>query len=87
MQDTLHVVYLSSDVKKGCEHCNEPIPFGDSADIGIWVNHYINHGYKLLHIGTESSWNHEGAPWNSTVAVMGKPRQKARRKQTIRPVE
>jgi hypothetical protein len=36
------------------------------------VNHYLGHGLKLLHIGTESSRTPEGEVWQSTVAVLGK---------------
>ena len=36
------------------------------------VNHYLGHGLKLLHIGTQSSRTAEGEIWLSTVAVLGK---------------
>ena len=68
MQDITHVVCVASNVKKSCEHCNDPIPYGDGADIGEWINHYLGHGYKLLHIGTDYGFG--DVP--NTVAVLGK---------------
>ena len=67
MQDTQHVVYLSTNISKGCEHCRDPIPYGEGAGIGEWINHYIGHGYKLLHVGSETD-----GEFTYTVAVMGK---------------
>jgi len=37
------------------------------------VNHYIaQHGYALLHVGTETSRDDKGKPWHNTIAVLGK---------------
>ena len=65
-----HVVYVSTTIETGCEHCVSRIggeQFSES------VNHYIKaHSYKLLHVGQESSHADEGSLWHSTVAVLGK---------------
>ena len=53
-----------------CEHCERFVGgdlFADS------VNHYIEeHGYKVLHVGAETSRDMEGKPWDMTVAVLGR---------------
>jgi hypothetical protein len=65
-----HVVYVSTGEQKECEHCGESV--GGSL-FAKAVNHYIEeHGYKLLHIGTDTNWSDEGTPWHDTVAVVGK---------------
>lgn len=70
------VVHLSTSVFGGrCEHCrqafvHEPVV----PEFQTQVNHYLEHGYTLLHVGQETSTDDEGNPWHSTVAVLGKPR-------------
>ena len=65
-----HVVYLSSNTGGGgCPHCEDGPPY--DSDVGVGINHLIKHGYKVLHVGQESSWSHEGQLWSSTVAVLG----------------
>ena len=64
-----HVVHVSTDIERRCEFCSEPIGgdrFPDS------INHYIReHGYRLLHVGTETA-DTDGGLWHSTVAVLGR---------------
>jgi len=43
----------------------------DWYDLGNRIQHYLDHGYKLLHVGSETSHDDEGKPWHSTVAVVG----------------
>jgi hypothetical protein len=65
-----HVVSLSTDEGKGCEHCDTQV---GSEDFTGSINHYIEqHGYKLLFIGQESSRDYEGNPWQIIVAIVGK---------------
>ena len=65
-----HVVYISTNVSTGCEHCSMQIGFENFAES---INHYIKkHGYKLLHVGTETSTSSNGEPWHSSVAILGK---------------
>jgi hypothetical protein len=69
-KDIKHVVYISTNIGTGCEHCDAKIGIDNFAES---INHYINdHGYKLLHVGTETSHDMEGNPWHSSVAVLGK---------------
>jgi hypothetical protein len=43
-----------------------------SDDLSDRINHFIEaHGYRLLHVGTETSHDSNGNPWHSTVAVLG----------------
>ena len=73
-------VQLSSAIGKSCEECSaEHSPeflFSDPEDVGAQVSHYIEaHGYQLLHIGQQTGRDQAGHPWQTTVAVVGKPRQ------------
>lgn len=65
------VIQLSSNIQKPCPHCNE-MKIGDDQDVGDKISHYLKHGYKLLHVGQETSQDNGGNPWQSTVAVVGK---------------
>jgi hypothetical protein len=43
-----HVVYLNSDIRRGCEECGESFGF-DHHNLANSINHYIDqHGYKLI---------------------------------------
>lgn len=42
------------------------------SDLQEHVNHYLGHGWVLLHVGQETRIS-EGAPIALTVAVMGRP--------------
>jgi len=65
-----HIVHISTNIGTGCEHCQDQrIGVDDFADS---VNHYIKaHGYRLLHTAAETSYDMDGKPWHSTVAVVG----------------
>jgi hypothetical protein len=70
-----HIVHVSTGVGTYCEHCGEPVGCFEGKDPGLAksVNHYIEqHGYTLLHVGTETSRDDQGKPWHATVAVLGK---------------
>lgn len=67
---TKHVVHITTDVSKGCEHCHFTI---GSDRLAESINHYISeHGYKLLHVGQETTSDQDGKPWHTTAAVLGK---------------
>lgn len=51
-----------------CPDCGQTF---ECEDIGKAISHAIGHGYRLLHIGTESQRASEGL-WHSTVAFIGK---------------
>jgi len=70
LQDVKEVVEVSSSFWKTCKYCSALKLSEDSVE--AQVNHYLGHGLKLLHIGTESSRTDEGKIWHSTVAVLGK---------------
>ncbi len=84
----MHVVYISTNIGTCCEHCDEPIGLAGPGDhrLAESINHYIEkHGYKLLHVGTETTGDSEGSPWHTTVALLGTTRIHKPRK--IRPLE
>jgi hypothetical protein len=66
-----HVVHLSTNTGKNCEHCNKGSFSID--DLGELINHYIDeHDYKLLHIGSEFGRDLNGATVHYTAAIVGK---------------
>jgi hypothetical protein len=69
-KEVQHVVYVSTNIGTGCEHCQTTLGLERFAES---INHYIEqHGYKLLHVGTETSHDDDGSPWHSSVALLGK---------------
>ena len=69
-----HVVHLSTNIGKTCEHCTFWTGAGaDEHNLAESINHYIaQHGYSLLHVGTETTHSDDGGLWHSTVALLGK---------------
>ena len=72
MADTDRVVRVSSNIHGGvCEECAQALSGDD--DFEMKVNHYLReHGYRLLHVGQETTDGPDGKPWQLTVAVLGK---------------
>lgn len=66
-------VEISSNIHGGCVHCGAATVDDSSESITDGVNHYIEkHGYRLLHVGQQSSWAPDGKQvWYATVAVLG----------------
>ncbi len=72
MNNVKQVVRVTSDSLETCGVCgNLPAALSKEIDVADSINHYLKHGYKLLHIGTETS-KEDGGLWHSTVAVLGK---------------
>jgi len=70
-KDVKHVVYISTNIGTGCEHCHG-VSIGLD-DFAKSVNHYVEqHSYKVLHVGQETGYDMDGKPWHSTVAVLGR---------------
>ncbi len=60
---------VSTDISRGCEHCGASIGYEDFTGA---VNHFIQtHGYKLIHVGTETISDRDDKPWHTTVAILG----------------
>jgi hypothetical protein len=70
MKETTHIIHISTDGGTRCKLCG---PQADLVFFDKLINHYIEqHGYKLLHVGTETSREKmEGKLYHSTVAVLG----------------
>ena len=63
------VTRISTDLYRNCEHCNSRVGWSDFA---ASINHYISaHSYRLLHVGTETTQDRDGKPWQTTVAILG----------------
>jgi hypothetical protein len=67
---TKHVVHMTSGSDQGCPHCPGEAP--PSKDWRAAVEHCIQrHGYRLLHVGTETTTAADGSLRHATVAVLG----------------
>jgi hypothetical protein len=66
-----HVVRVTTESSRAsCEHCHHE---QGGLDFPASINHYIEqHGYRLLHVGTETTDDKNGNPWHCTIAVLGK---------------
>lgn len=72
LDDIKHIIHVSTINTTYCEFlrdgCEQKFHNFDSA-----VNHYIEkHGYKLLHLGSETYQKETGDVFNCTVAILGK---------------
>jgi len=73
VENVRHTVEIADHISKGCEHCDY---FGGGGlgdgSLSDAINHYITeHGYRLLHVGTQTNHDQDGRPWHNTVAVLG----------------
>jgi len=63
------IVHVSTNGGGMCPACSTILQPRDDFDGA--VNHLLQqHGYKMEHVGQETSWDSEGRPWQSTVAVL-----------------
>ncbi|GHT87530.1 hypothetical protein AGMMS49543_23830 [Betaproteobacteria bacterium] len=69
IQDVSKTTQVSSNEWGTCTVCGNLLPDGE---ISNRINHYLSHGYKLLHVGTEGGGGIPGEERNyATVAVLG----------------
>lgn len=62
-----HIISFTSVGVSNCEHCKANFSFQET------INHYIDqHGYKLLHVGTQSSLHTDGNLVHDVAIVLGK---------------
>ena len=59
-------IYISTGILKSCEVCSVDIAYQDIAE---QINHYLDHRYKVLHIGEETFESDKGLE-HRTVAVL-----------------
>jgi hypothetical protein len=73
MENVKRTTEVSSDIGRACEHCGEAIGYSPrTLGISDSINHYIEaHGYRLLHVGTQTTHGSNEKPWHTTVAVLG----------------
>ncbi len=63
------VIYLSTGENSACQICEG----SGQMNFEEAINHYIQeHGFRLLHVGTQTSHAGRGDLWNDTVATLGK---------------
>lgn len=69
LQSVNEIKVISTNIHETCKHgCTLPYA-GEFFESN--VNHYIQeHGYKILHVGQESTSDNEGKPYHSTIAVL-----------------
>jgi len=75
-----HLVEITTNASKGCEECDSVLS-GVENFAGA-VNHYLQvHGYRLIHLGSQTSHDYQGNPWQSTIAVLGTDKAPKRKKK------
>ncbi len=67
MIDVQNVVKVSDIELVQCPICHTLPP----DNVAEAINHYLKHGYKLLHVGQETSRDGNSL-WQSSVAFLGK---------------
>lgn len=63
------VAQVYSGTGEACSECRSPLDA--TVDFGGAVNHYLDHSYKLLHVGQQTTRADEGL-WQETVAILGR---------------
>lgn len=72
LNDVKEVVEVNSGVWKRCPHCDGLTMSGqDSMDLDLRINHFLQHGYRLLYLGQQTT-NADGKPWQTTVVLLGR---------------
>jgi hypothetical protein len=72
IENVKRTTQISSNVGRGCEHCGYAIGSAGREDLSDGINHFIEvHGYRLLHVGTDTDHGRDGKVWHNTVAVLG----------------
>jgi hypothetical protein len=71
MDPVRRIAQIHSDVFGGCPGCEEYSGLSD--DLDERVNHLIGHGWKVLHVGQETTDGMGGEPWQRTTVVLGEP--------------
>lgn len=70
-KDINHIVHITTDDHTACKECASNT-FNQNK-IADAINHYISqHGYKLLHVGSETTRDDQNRIWHNTVAILGK---------------
>jgi len=59
-------IYISTGITQSCQVCRDDIAYQDIAE---QINHYLEHGYKVLHIGEETFESDKGLE-HRTIAVL-----------------
>jgi len=74
MSDVERIVHVSTYVGRPCPECDFFLEFKRFVES---VTHMIDvHDYVLLHVGQQTETGPEGQPWQSTVAVLGRRRER-----------
>jgi hypothetical protein len=73
MEDIKKTVTVESDTGRPCVECRELVGDHDGqTPISIGINHYLGHGYRLLHVGSQTGHGDDG-PTSRIIAILGKP--------------
>lgn len=64
------VVEITKSLSKHCPECEWFPQEGD--DFDDRVNHYLGHGFVLLHVGEQTSHDRDGKPWREAIAILGR---------------
>ena len=74
IEDSKAIITVSTSVSTACPfYCRRGVQMGGEG-FQDGINHLISeHGCMLLHVGTESSRDHDDKQWYGIVAVLGSP--------------
>lgn len=65
--------YVSSNITGTCHECKGSVIENAYYDnIAHKIQHYVDHGYKLKHVGTETHTSDNDELYHTTVAVLEK---------------
>ena len=73
MQDIQKTLEIHTNIAPNvCPACKTAIrPEGSGQRIDGAINHMLEHGWRLLHVGSEWSEDREGKTIHHTVAILG----------------
>ena len=69
LEEMKKVAQVGSHNVGRCIECDDLLPGGAIADR---INHYLGHGYRLVHVGVEGGGSLGGESSYETVAILGK---------------
>lgn len=72
MQDFRRVFEIHTNAGDGpCPECSATLSFDAGSRIDSAINHVLDHGWSLLHVGSEWARDEHGASISHTVAILG----------------
>jgi len=72
IRDIKHTVQIhTNSTVAGCQLCGAHLYDGNGSPVAPAINHMLDHGYRILHIGGEWARDGEGNSIQHTVVILG----------------